>query len=134
MSSTPVVPAPIHPSWWSRAATWVVNEAKVVKNTIVKIAGFTPEIQAEIDKIAPTAEALSNLVVPGSGAFEAHLLDVWGVAASAVNDAGAAAGANGISITLDQNLVNDIKSFIPSVKAKMSAKASSAPAAVVPAS
>lgn len=129
MSSTSTAPAgaAIHPSWWARAATWVKNEAVIVKNTITKIAGLTPAIQAEIQKVAPTVEAISNLIVPGSGAFEAHLIDVWSVAASAVDAAGTAAVANGVNVTLDTALVNAIKGFIPAVKAQMSTSAGSTP-------
>jgi rhamnogalacturonyl hydrolase YesR len=128
MSSTPAVPATIHPSFWARAATWVKHEAITIRNVIEKIAGLTPAITAEIQKVAPTVEALSNMILPGSGAFEAHLIDVWSVAASAVDAAGAAAAANGVSVTLDQNLVNAIKGFIPAVKSKMSSAAGTAPA------
>jgi len=119
----------IHPSWFARAATWVVNEAKTVKNTIIKISGFAPAISSEITKIAPTVEALSNLVEPGLGNFESHLVDVWSVAASAVDEAGAAAAGNGISVSLDSALVDAIRGFLPAVKAKMSGTPSSAPAA-----
>lgn len=118
----------IHPTWWARAATWVVNEAKTVKATILKITGLEPAISAEIAKVAPTVEAISNLVLPGSGDFEAHLVDVWSVAASAVDAAGASAGANGVNVQLDAALVSKIKSFIPSVKAQMKGNPSSAPA------
>jgi len=128
MGSTAVAPAQIHPSWWSRAMTWVVHEATVVKNTIIKIANMTPEIQAEVDKVAPTAEELANLVAPGSGNILAHLVDVWSVAASTIHAAGDAASANGINVPFDATLVKDIKTFIPQVKAQMSPSASSTPA------
>jgi hypothetical protein len=127
VTSTPN-PTP-HPAWYARAGTWLLKIGTEVKNAIIKVAGYTPVIASEIAKIAPTAEAVSNLILPGSGSFEAHLLDVWGVAANAVSDAGAAAGANGISITLDQTLVNDIKNFLPAVEKYMSSQASPAPPA-----
>jgi hypothetical protein len=129
MASAPVTPAPIHVSWWAKATTWVKNEAIVVKNAVIKIAGLTPEITAELQKIAPTAEAISNMILPGSGAFEAHLVDVWSAVASNIDAAGAAATANGVNVTLDQALVDQIKAFIPAVKAKMSSQAGAAPAA-----
>ncbi len=129
MSSTPVVPAVIHSSWWARAASWVKNEAVTVKNAIVKISGLSPAITAEIQKLAPTVEALTNLVAPGSANFEQHLVDVWSVAASAIDAAGAAATANGISVPLDATLVAAIKGFIPAVKSQMSPAAGPTPAA-----
>jgi hypothetical protein len=126
MSSAPVAPAP-HPAWYSRAATWFLNIGKAIKGAVAKIAGEMPAVQAEIVKIAPTAEALSNIFLPGSGTFEQHILDVWGVAANAVKDAGSAVAANGISITLDANLVADIKNFLPAVEAYLHPAASPAP-------
>jgi hypothetical protein len=131
MSSTAPVAAPaaIHPSFWSKSATWVKAEAVTVRNVIEKIVGMSAAVQVEIQKIAPTVEALSNIVVPGSAAFEAHLIDVWGVVASAVDAAGAAAEANGVNVALDQTLVTAIKGFIPAVKAKMSPSAGPTPAA-----
>jgi len=129
MSTTPSSPAPAtpHPAWYARAGTWFVKIGRAVKGALQKIASEMPGVQAEIQKVAPTVEALSNMILPGSAAFEQHLLDVWGVAANAVKDAGAAAGANAISITLDQTLVNDIKSFLPQVEAYLDPAASAAP-------
>lgn len=130
MSTAPApITAPIHPSWFARAGTWVLKEATTVKNAIVKIAGLNPAIRTEIQKVAPTVEAISNLIVPGSGNFEAHLLDVWSVAASTVDAAGAAAEGNGINVTLDAALVAAIRGFTPAVKAKMSPAANAAPPA-----
>ena len=124
-SPTPIVAA-VHPQWWSRAGTFFLKISHAVKVAVQKIAGAMPAVQAEIVKIAPTAEAVSNMLLPGSGDFEAHLLDVWGVAANAVKDAGAVAGANGVSITLDQTLVNDIKGFLPQVEAYLHPSATAA--------
>jgi hypothetical protein len=116
-------PAPvvIHPSFWARAATWVKHEASVVKNAILGIQAAVPAITAELQKVAPTVEALSEMIMPGSAGFEAHLVDVWSTVASAVDAAGNAATANGINVQLDQALVDAIKTFIPTVKAQMTA-------------
>lgn len=104
---------------FAKAATWVLNEAKATKNAIEKVAHLSPAITAEIQKVAPTFEAISNMVLPGSGNFEAHLIDVYSVAADAVDKLGAADAANGVNVTLDAALVAAIKGFLPSVKAKM---------------
>lgn len=124
----PIVKAP-HPAWYARAGTFFLKVGHAVKTALQKIAGEMPAVQAEIQKVAPTAEALSEMVLKGSATFESHLLDVWGVAANAVKDAGAAAGANGISVTLDQNLINDIKGFLPQVEHYLHPDASPAPPA-----
>ena len=63
-SAPPVTPAPIHVSWWAKATTWFKHEAVTVKNAVLKVAGFAPEITAEIVKIAPTLEAVSNMILP----------------------------------------------------------------------
>jgi hypothetical protein len=129
MSTTPSSPTPAtpHAAWYARAGTWFLKVGRAVKGALSKIASDMPAVQAEIQKVAPTVEAMSEMVLKGSSTFEQHLLDVWGVAANAVKDAGAAAGANGISVSLDQSLVNDIKGFLPQVEAYLDPAASPAP-------
>lgn len=117
-----------HPSWYARAGTWFLKIGQAVKGVVLKISGEMPAVQAEITKIAPTAEAISELLLPGSANFEQHVLDVWGVAANAVKDAGAAAGGNAINITLDAGLVADIKNFLPAVEKYLHPAASTSPA------
>lgn len=128
MATSPVTPAATHPSFFAKAATWLLKIGQTIKNGIVKVAGEAPAVTAELQKVAPTAEALSNLFLPGSGSFEQHILDVWGVVASAADTAGEAAAANGVSITLDAQLVAEIKSFLPSVKQFFAPNAGPAPA------
>lgn len=131
MSTAPVAAtgtAP-HPAWYARAGSWLLGIGKAIKSGILKAASEEPKIAEDIQKVAPTVEALSDLIVPGSGGFEAHLLNVYGVVANGVKDAGAAAGANGISITLDAAVVNDIKTFLPQVEAFLHPAASPAPPA-----
>jgi hypothetical protein len=129
MSTTPsaLPPAP-HATWYARAGTWFLKIGQEIKAAILKISNDMPAVQAEIAKVAPTVEKISEMLKPGSAAFEQHLLDVWGVAANAVKDAGATAGANAVNITLDQSLVNDIKGFLPQVEAYLHPAASPAPA------
>lgn len=115
--STPANPVvSIHPSFWSRAGTWFLKIGRAVKGAVIKVAGASVAVDTELKKIAPTIEALSNLVLPGSGTFEEHLLDVWGAVASAVHSAGDAAVANGVSVTLDEKLIADIKAILPAVQ------------------
>lgn len=117
-----------HASWYARAGTWFLKIGHAVKNAVVKISGEMPAVQAEITKIAPTVEGISEILLPGSSTFEQHLLDVWGVAANAVKDAGAAAGSNAINITLDASLIADIKGFLPAVEQYLHPAASASPA------
>jgi len=126
-TATPTSTTP-HASWYSRAGTWFLKIGHAIKGAVLKISNEMPAVQAEIAKVAPTVEAISEMLLPGSSTFEQHLLDVWGVAANAVKDAGAAVGGNIISITLDQALINDIKGFLPQVEAYLHPQASAAPA------
>ena len=127
-AANPVVGA-VHPAWYARAGTWLLNIGKAVKNGILKVGGAEPKVAAAISAVAPTVEAVSNLLVPGSGTFEQHLLDVWGVAANAVKAAGDAASANGVSVTLDAELVASIKAILPAVEQFLHPAASAAPPA-----
>lgn len=130
MSTTPT-PTPSgapHATWYARAGTWFLKVGQAIKGAVMKISGEMPAVQAELSKVAPTVESLSEMLLKGSSTFEQHLLDVWGVTAQAVKDAGDAAGANGVSVTLDQTLVNDIKGFLPQVEKYLHPAASSAPA------
>jgi hypothetical protein len=126
-AAAPIVSTTPHPAWYARAGTWFLKIGQAIKGAILKIAGDMPAVQAEIVKVAPTVEAMSNMLLAGSGDFEAHLLNLWGVAANAVQDAGQAAGANALNITLDQQLVNDIKGFLPAVSAYLHPAASPTP-------
>jgi hypothetical protein len=127
MSSTataPVAPATVHQSWWTKAATWLLKIGHAIKQGLADAVAAEPKIAAVIANVAPTIEGVSNLVVPGSGNFEAHVMDVYGYVAKAVADAGVA--ANSVSITtpagslqLDQQLVADIKGFLPAVQTFM---------------
>ena|SRR5579863_7965199 len=127
--ATPATPvATVHPSWFSKAVTWVKHEASVMKNSITWLASKEPAVAAEIAKVAPTIEALSNMIVPGVGSIEQHIVDVYGVVAQAVDAAGTAAAANGVSVTLDQALIADIQAVLPAIKKYLSPAASAAPA------
>ena len=66
---------------------------------------------------APTIEAVTQLVSPQLANLERTGDALLGVVIKAVEDAGAAAGAGGLSVSLDAALVADIKAIIPTVKA-----------------
>lgn len=126
--AVPVTTAPpvVHAAWYTRAASWLLGVGKAIKAGVAKVVGEEPAIASAIAKVAPTVEALSNLVVPGSGSFEAHVLDVYGVVANGVKAAGDAVAANGISVTLDAALIAEIKQFLPQVEAFLHPSASAA--------
>ena len=95
--------------------------AEAVKAFLQKAAGEAPTIVADVVKdeqaIAPVIEAF----VPGSTVAIGVANSLLDVVAQAVEDAGTAAGANGLMVSLDQKLVADIKAIISAAKAAKSA-------------
>ena len=59
---------------------------------------------------------MTALVDPQEANIERAGFAVLGVVIKAIEDAGAAAGANGLNVTLDAQLVSDIKAIAPAVK------------------
>jgi hypothetical protein len=87
-----------------------------VKAFILKIAGEAPTIVADVvadeQKLAPIIEQF----VPGSAAAIALGNSLLDKVAQAVEDAGAAATTNGLMVSLDQAIINDIKAVIAAAK------------------
>lgn len=88
-----------------------------VANDIVKVAKVVGPIYTKIDSAEPTVELLSSLVFPSAVPLERGAFALLGMAAQVVQEAGDAAGAGGLNITLDQQLVQDIKTLIPAIEA-----------------
>ena len=65
---------------------------------------------------APTIEAVTALVSPQAANIERVRFAVLGLVIKAIDDAGTAAGANGLNVTLDAQIVGDIKSIASAVK------------------
>jgi hypothetical protein len=95
----------------------IVAAAKDFKAGILKAAEDTPQIVADVQKDAPEVEALVELAFPGAAAIEQTALNAFEVIADAVEAAGPAAAANGISVPLDQELIADIQKVLPALKA-----------------
>lgn len=78
---------------------------------------------------AGTIEAITGLVSPQLENIERVGAAVLGVVIKAIEDAGAAAGAGGVSVSLDAALIADVKAIIPAIKAAINpAVAASVPA------
>jgi hypothetical protein len=92
------------------------NEALKVKSFIQKVAGEAPgvvsAVAADEAKIVPVIEAFMPGSTKAINVGNAILDNV----AQAVEDAGTAAGSSGLSVTLDQAIVNDVKSVIAAAK------------------
>jgi hypothetical protein len=114
---------------FGHAAQDIVKVAKAIKSGLVRAGAEAPQILADIEKQAPLIEQLTSLAAPEFASIEQLAFNGLGVLAQSVEDAGAAANANGLNISLDQTLVNDIKAVLPSLKKFMSSGASSSPVA-----
>ena len=63
-----------------------------------------------------TIEAVTSLVSPQAANIERAGFAVLGVVTNAIGAAGAAAGTNGLNVSLDAQLVADIKAIAAAVK------------------
>jgi hypothetical protein len=91
------------------AASDVVKVAKFVEQSVLPVLK-----NAQAD--APTIQALTAVDSPQAANIERLGFAVLGVVIKAIEDAGAAAGANGLNVSLDAQLVADIKSIAGTVK------------------
>lgn len=93
------------------------NMALDVKLFILKVAGDAPKVvqtvAADEALIAPVVEAF----IPGATGAITLANSLLNLVAQAVEDAGSAAGANGITVSLDQAVVKDVQAVIAAVKA-----------------
>lgn len=81
---------------------------------VVRVAKFVVLKKAQAD--APTIEAVTALVSPQAANIERVGFAVLGLVIKAIDDAGVGAGANGLNVTLDAQLIADIKSIASAVK------------------
>jgi hypothetical protein len=90
--------------------------AEDVKSFLEKVANGAPAVAAKIitdvNAISPVVEAF----VPGSTAAFVLGNTLIDQVAQAVEDAGAAAEANGINVAFDKNVVADMQAIIASAK------------------
>lgn len=98
------------------AARDLVKVGRAVRVAFERVGTDAPKLVKDVAADLPTIEAITNLVAPGAGALEETAFNVFGAVAAAVAAAGDATGAGGLSVTLDKNLVVDIKAAIDAVK------------------
>jgi hypothetical protein len=75
---------------------------------------------------ASTIETVTGLVSPQAANIERAGFAVLGVVINAIDAAGAAAGANGLNVSFDAQLVADIKAIASAVKGAVSPTAARA--------
>ncbi|MGD0497540.1 MAG: hypothetical protein ABSC23_03790 [Bryobacteraceae bacterium] len=95
---------------FAKAAQDIVAAAKFVTTSVLPILK-----KAAADE--STVEAITGLVDPNAVNVERAAFAVLGTVIKVIEDAGTAANAGGLSVTLDAALVADIKAVLPSVKA-----------------
>jgi hypothetical protein len=99
-----------------------------VAGDIVKGARAVASVMLKAEKVEPEIEALSGIFFPQAVELERGAFALLGMAAQAVTEAGDAAGQNGINITLDQQLIADIKALIGAIEAYAKSAGVSKPA------
>jgi hypothetical protein len=101
------------------AAQDVVKTAKFVETSVL------PSLKTAQANEA-TIESITSLVSPQAANIERAGFAVLGVVINALDAAGAAAGANGLNVTLDAQLVADIKAIASAGKSAVSPTAAPA--------
>ena len=94
----------------------LVAGAKAFKSDVLKAAEKAPAIVADVQKDAPEVEALIELAFPGAAAIEQTAIRAFELIADAVEAAGPAATANGLSVALDKELIAAVEAVLPAVK------------------
>ena len=87
-----------------------------VAGDIVKGARAVASVMIKVGKAEPEVEAISSLFFPEAVALERGAFALLGLAAQAVSETGDAVSQNGINITLDQQLIADIKALIVAIE------------------
>jgi hypothetical protein len=103
-------------SFFSSAFQDLKKAATVFKNWILTAASDAPKVVADIQKAEPTIEGITALFAPGAEKFEQVAINLLEVVGSAIDQAGAAASANGISVTLDAQLIAEAKTVWDAIK------------------
>jgi hypothetical protein len=89
-------------------ATAASDTVKVAKFGETNVLPVLKKAQAN----ASTIESVTSMVSPQAANIERAGFSVLGVVINALDAAGAAAGANGLNVTLDAQLVADVKATI----------------------
>jgi len=116
----------------SALITSVEHALATAASDTVKVAKFVETSVLPVLKSAQanssTLEAVTGLVSPQAANIERAGFAVLGVIINAIDAAGVAAGANGLNVTLDAQLVADVKAIAAAVKGAMGPAVAAAPA------
>jgi len=106
--------------WFTTGCKDIVKGAKAIGAGIAKVD--TPATQALIEGVTSTA-------FPQAEPIEEMAFQMLGKALTAVKAAGAAASANGVSLTLDATASTDLQALIPAVEGFHKTQGNKQPAA-----
>ena len=84
-----------------------------VAGDIVKGARAVGSVLGKVQGAEPVIEGITSVIYPEAVAIERGAFALLGMAAHAVTEAGDAASANGLNLTLDAQMVADIKALLP---------------------
>ena len=116
----------------SAVITSVEHALAVAAQDVVKTVKFVETSVLPVLKSAQanesTIESVTSLVSPSAANIERAGFAVLGVVINALDAAGAAAGANGLNVSFDAQLVADIKAIAAAVKGAMGPAVAAAPA------
>jgi hypothetical protein len=114
----------------SALITSIEHSLAVAASDTVKVSKFVETSVLPVLKKAQadqsTIEAVTSLVSPQAANIERAGFAILGVVINAIDAAGAAAGANGLNVSLDAQLVADIKAIAAAVKGALPAVAAPA--------
>lgn len=102
---------------FAAAANDLVKMGRAVRGAFEKVGADAPKLVRDVAADLTTIEAITNLVAPGAVALEETAFNVFGVIAVAVEAAGDVAQVDGLSVTIDKELVADVKAAVAAVKA-----------------
>ncbi len=103
-------------TFWGKVAHAFTIGAKELKSAIIAAAGVIDKSEPEIATIEALANGVVAQIYPGAGLVTAAIEAGMGKLFAAVDAAGEAASANGLSLQLDEATVTAIKAALPSVK------------------
>ena len=90
---------------------------EAVEDFVIKAAGDAPAVVTAVTKDAAAVETIVEAYLPGSKAAITLFNTLGDTVAQAVEDAGPAAGANGLNVTFTEAVINDVKAVIAAAKA-----------------
>lgn len=94
----------------------VIALAGKVKADVELAGADAGKVLAWVTNSAPTIAGLASLVGPGGSTIAALGLKLIGLAGTAIQGAATAAGGNAVNVSLDAEVIAEVKAIIAAVK------------------